>query len=296
MVQHNGKNKIEIICPLYNAATYVLNLHASLLKQKNVEIAKISYILTESTDDTINVLNKNQIPYTLIGKEEFSHSLTREKVALHSESDILVFITQDIEISNENWLFNLVSPIINNEAVACYSRQISKYNNIEKYTREKNYLKASALVGKNDLPRLGLKTFFFSDAASAIKTCIFKELNGYDGKNLPINEDMYIAYKIIMAGYNIKYCADSIVYHSHRFTLKQLYRRYYLTGIFMAQNSYLDQYGTIKTGSSLAGYVFRRALCQFNIPVLIRFFPDMFVRWLGLKNGKKQVMQQKEIK
>ena len=71
---------------------------------------------------------------------------------------------------------------------------------------------------------------------------VFKKLKGYDNKNLPTNEDMYIAYKLITNGYRIKYCADSIVEHSHKFTFKQLYKRYYDTGIFFKQNSYLNDY------------------------------------------------------
>lgn len=74
--------------------------------------------------------------------------------------------------------------------------------------------------------------------ASAINRKIFEELNGYDGKNLPTNEDMYIAYKLITKGYKIKYCADSEVIHSHTFTLKQLYKRYYDTGLFFGMNSF----------------------------------------------------------
>ena len=48
-------------------------------------------------------------------------------------------------------------------------------------------------------------TFFFSDAASAIKTDVYKKLNGYDGKDLLTNEDMYLAYKLINNGYRISY-------------------------------------------------------------------------------------------
>ena len=33
---------------------------------------------------------------------------------------------------------------------------------------------------------------------------VFVKLGGYDGKNLPINEDMYIAYKLIQNDYRIK--------------------------------------------------------------------------------------------
>ena len=62
---------------------------------------------------------------------------------------------------------------------------------------------------------MGLNTFFFSDASSAINKKIFKELNYYDGKRLASNEDQYIAYKLIMAGYRIKYCAESEVFSSN---------------------------------------------------------------------------------
>ena len=277
---------IEIICPLYNAENYIENLDNTLKMQENVEILKISYVLTRCNDNTENILKKISADYSIVEPKDFSHSLTRENVAIKSTADIVVFITQDIEIRNNDWLEKLVAPIIKGEAEASFSRQLTKYNNIEKYTREKNYPEKSYIVSKKDLEKLGLRTFFFSDASGAIKTDTYKELNGYDGKKLPISEDMYIAYKIIMNGYKIKYCADSIIYHSHKFTLKQLYKRYYDTGKFFKQNEYLDQYGTNSTGGGLAKYILIRAIQEKNIKVLLRFVPDMAARFLGMKMGK----------
>lgn len=277
---------VEIICPLYNAESYIEKLDKSLKMQENVKIQKISYILTESKDDTRNLLNKISASYEVISKEEFSHSLSRENVAMKSNADILVFITQDVDIQDKNWLNNLIKPIETGESVASFSRQLTKYDNIEKYTREKNYPDKSYIVSKEDIENMGLRAFFFSDASSAIKTEIFKRLNGYDGKILPTNEDQYIAYKIINNGYKIKYCADSVVYHSHKFTLKQLYKRYYDTGVFFAQEKYLDKYQTNKTGGGLAIYILKRAIQDKNFKVLLRFFPDMAVRFLGMKVGK----------
>ena len=49
----------------------------------------------------------------------------------------------------------------------------------------------------------------------------------YNNKNLPINEDMYIAHKLIQNGYKIKYCAESEVIHSHDFSFKEQYDRWY---------------------------------------------------------------------
>lgn len=279
---------IDIICPLYNGSNYIENLNKSLLKQKNVNINEIKYILTESNDNSENILKKLKCNYKVIKPNDFSHSLTREKEGLNSKADIIAFITQDIDIRNIDWLEKLVKPIINGEADACYSRQLTKYNNIEKYTRESNYPNKSMIKSKEDIKKYGLKTFFFSDASSAIKKDIFVKLNGYDNKNLPINEDMYFAYKLIMNDYKIEYCADSVVYHSHNFTLKEIYKRYKLTGKFFKENSYLDKFGTTDSGANLAKYILKRIFEDKNYKLLIRYPFDMAARLIGMKVGKKQ--------
>lgn len=279
--------KIDIICPLYNAERYIEKLDKSLNIQKKVEINKIRYILTESSDSTEKYLKENKLYYTKIQKKDFSHSLSRENEAMKSDADILVFITQDVVIEDELWLYYLTKDIGKDNIVATYSRQISKFNNLEKYTRENNYPTYDKIVSKSDLDELGLKTFFFSDASGAISNKVFKELNGYDGKRLPISEDMYITYKIIMKGYSVKYCSKSIVYHSHNFTLKEIYDRYKLTGQFFKENSYLDQYGTTGAGASMAKYILKRIIEDKRFLLLFRYPFDMAARLIGMRRGKR---------
>ena len=277
---------IDIICPLYNAEKEIENLNQSIIKQKNVEINEIKYILTESKDNTEEKLKKLKLKYKKIKKQDFSHSLTREKVAFESKADILVFITQDVIIEREDWLYNLTKDIENGKVDACYSRQLCNNNTIEKYTRECNYPAESKIVSKEDIKKMGLKAFFFSDASSAIKRETFVKLNGYDHKNLVISEDMYIAYKLITNDYKIKYCADSEVIHSHTFTLKQYYDRYKDTGKFFKENSYLNKYKVNQAGGSMAKYILRRAIQDKNWSVLVRFIPNMAARFIGMKVGK----------
>lgn len=278
--------KIDIICPLYQAESYIEAFDNSLKKQKKVNLNEIKYILTESSDRTEELLKKNNCKYRKIPKQEFSHSLIREQAAFESTADIVVFVTQDVVIEREDWLYNLTKDI-NEEIVATYSRQISKFNNIEKYTREKNYPKEPSVVSKKDINKLGLRTFFFSDASSAIKRDVFIKLNGYDNKNLPTNEDMYIAYKLIMNDYKIKYCPESEVFHSHKFTLRQIYDRYKLTGQFFKENNYLDQYGTTGSGKELALYILKRIFQEKRFLLLFKYPFDMAARLLGMKAGKR---------
>lgn len=282
--------KISIICPVYNGEKYLIDLHNNIKNQKlnKDENIEVKYILTKSKDNSEKILNELNAQYNLIMPEEFSHSLVRENAALNSDADIIVFISQDIKIKNNMWLQNLITPIINGECEASFSRQIGQDNTIEKYTRERNYPSESRIVSKKDINKYQIRTFFYSDASSAVLAKLYKELNAYDGKNMPTNEDMYFAYKLIHAGYRIKYCADSEVYHSHKFTFKQLYKRYYDTGVFFKQNPYLLKYKSNESGIDLAKYVFKRAVEEKNIKVIFRVVPDFAVRYIAKTLGQKK--------
>ena len=111
-------------------------------------------------------------------------------------------------------------------------------------------------------------------------------MNYYDNEDLTISEDMYIAYKLIMNDYKIKYVADSIIIHSHNFNFKDLYARYYDTGIFFKKNKHLDKYGTNKSGIKMAKYVLSRIFQEKDFGAFIRFGPNMIARFAGMTMGK----------
>lgn len=272
----------------------IIHLDESIEMQEGVKVLEIFYVLTESTDKTeekmrkAGILTRKNVHFSKIPKSEFSHSLTRERASLSAKGDILVFLTQDVDIKDPHFFEKLCTPVAKGEADAAYARQNTKYNNIEKYTREHNYPEKSFTVSKADLPRKGLKTFFFSDAAGAVSRKVFENLKGYDGKNLPISEDMYLAYKIIMHGGKIEYVAEAEVYHSHNFSLKELYNRYKLTGQFMKLNPEIAKKGVNAAGGGMARYILKRAIQDKNLKVLARFLPDMTARYLGMWRGRHE--------
>lgn len=281
--------KISIICPIYNGQQYIESLNYNLLNQEledNQEV-EILYVLTKSEDKSQEIFEDLNCNYTLIEPKDFSHSKTREMMASKATGDIIVFISQDIKMKNNLWLKNLITPIIKDKCEASFSRQICENNTIEKYIREKNYPEESRIVSKKDMDKFGLLTFFYSDASSAVSTNIYRELNAYDGKDILINEDMYFAHKLIHAGYRIKYCSDSEVYHSHEFTFKQLYNRYYDTGVFFKENPYLKKYKGNESGFQLAKYVFKRSLEDKNIKVLFNMLPNFGVRFIAKYLGER---------
>lgn len=279
--------KVSIICPLYNAEKYLIDLYNNIITQKINQEVELLFVLTESKDKSENILQELKLKYEKVKPEEFSHSRTREFMASKATGDIIVFISQDVIMKNKHWLNNLVKPIIQGECEASFSRQLCSNSTIEKYIREKNYPEVSRIVSKDDIERLGLITFFYSDASSAVKASIYRELNGYDGKDLIINEDMYFANKLIHAGYRIKYCSDSQVYHSHIFTLKQLFNRYFDTGVFFKQNPCFLTYKTNESGMNLVKHALKRSLMEKNFKIIFSIIPNFGARFIGSALGKR---------
>ena len=96
--------------------------------------------------------------------------------------------------------------------MASFGRQIPRpdASPTENFTRLFNYPETPMIKGIEDLPRLGIKTFFFSNVCSAIKTKEFKELGGFP-ENIIMFEDLIFAAKAILKGYKIAYVPEAKV-------------------------------------------------------------------------------------
>lgn len=283
---------IDVVCPVYKGFNYLQPLYNSFQIQKNISIKNIVFAITNSEDEEmeniVSFVEANNIKYFIVEKKDFSHSLTREKaIREYCSSSIVVMISQDIKLTNDMVFYNLVESISKKETVYNYARQICTNKSIEKYIRQKNYPKESYVVTKDDIKKMQLMAFFASDACSAYDRDVFLELNGYQGFDVMMNEDQLYSKIILDAGYKKKYCADALVEHSHKYKLKQLYKRYYETGKFYKEVKVFDKYKSTDSGVKLAIYIFGQALKHFDIPVLFRWFPDMLARYFGMKNGRK---------
>lgn len=287
---------ISIICPIYNGENYIKVLNDSLLSQIEVGNFDVKYLLTKSIDNSENILKDIKAQYTIIEPEKFSHSLTREKAAFEAKGDIIVFITQDIIIKDNLWLKKLTEDIKLGICDAAFSKQICTNKTIERYTRMKNYPDESRVVSKQDISKLGIMTYFYSDAASAIRRSTFIKLNGYDKKDLLTNEDMYIAYKLINNGYKIKYCSDAVVEHSHAYSYKTLLKRYFDQGVFLKQHDYIANSGASEGAINLLKFVARNSLREGNIKAFFDIIPNFGVRFIANKLGHRyEKMSKKNI-
>jgi rhamnosyltransferase len=107
-----------------------------------------------------------------------------------------------------------------------YARQLPREDCsvIERYTRQFNYPDSSRVKGKEDIPELGIKTFFCSDVCAAYRRDVFETLGGFESPVI-FNEDMFFAARAIQEGYAVAYAADARVVHSHNYSVSQQFHR-----------------------------------------------------------------------
>lgn len=281
--------KVDVVCPLYRADGCIDGLISDIKRQEKVAVCNVVFAVTEEGDTSAvkQKITSEGFTYFCVQPCDFSHSLTRQTAILnYCVNDVVIMLSQDVKLVDNNAFFELANSL-NGEVVYVYGRQTCKKKTIEHYVRNKNYGENPLTVSLEDVPAMQLKAFFASDAFAAYYRPVFVALNGYDSVHMMMSEDMYYAKKIIDAGFKKGYVATAVAEHSHKLKLKQLYDRYYETGKWFAAHPEFDNYKTTDTGVKLALSVLKQALKDFNIPVLLRWLPDMSARYLGMKKGKK---------
>ena len=230
---------ISVLIPTWKAASHLPQLIAQLQRQ-SLPPAEIIVIDSSSPDGSADIARERGCTVLVIPQAEFNHGGTRQQAAELATGDVLVFMTQDTLPVDEHFLANLVQPILDGEVVAAFARQIARADSSppEQFARAFNYPAESYRKTNADLPRMGVKTYFFSDAASAVQRTAFWAMGGYPDWVI-VNEDMVLCAKLLQAGHTIAYQAEAQVYHAHEHTLMQTFRRYFDTGVFFKQAAHV---------------------------------------------------------
>ena len=199
---------VDVIIPVYRPDEKLEKL-IERLNQQTVEPAHIFFMQTMTEDEAEDtrvrkILEKSKhgtiVP---IGKLEFDHGGTRNKGAQMSEAEFMLFMTQDAVPEDPVLIEKLLQAVQQKDTIAAaYGRQLpdDKVGVIETYTRQFNYPEESLIKGKEDLPRLGIKTYFCSNVCAMYRRDIYLKMGGFVTKTI-FNEDMIFAGKLIQEGY-----------------------------------------------------------------------------------------------
>lgn len=278
---------VSIIIPTLNAGTKLGEL-LEILDSQTLKSEEILIIDSSSSDATAELVESHGYRLIRINKKDFDHGTTRNLGVAQTDSEFIVFLTQDVVPADEHMIAELIKPMqaVPNIAI-CYGHQLARptARPLERFFREFNYPPQAILKTKNDIDVLGLKTFFCSNCCSAIRRSIFNKLGGFKN-NVIVNEDMLLAANAILQGYSVCYNADAKVYHSHPYSLPVTFKRYFNIGRFFADNRWLFQHATLKyygSGMLKSGV---KTFWQKRAPHYIAaLLADLAVKTIGYKLG-----------
>ncbi|MGI6093748.1 MAG: glycosyltransferase, partial [Negativicutes bacterium] len=232
---------VGLIIPTLNAGEHFKKLVTSINTQK-LNLSRKLVIDSGSLDNTVNLAKENHYEVMHIDKSSFNHGKTRQLgIDYFMDIDIAVFLTQDVILHDENSISNLVAVFENTQVGAAYGRQLPHANAspLAVQARMFNYPAESKCKSYADKAELGIKTAFMSDSFAAYRMSALKEVGGFP--HVIVSEDMYVAAKMLMMGYQIVYEAEACAYHSHDYTLFQEVQRYFDIGVFQSREPWIRE-------------------------------------------------------
>ena len=285
-----NEKKIAIVVPTLNAGKKWDAWIASV-KNQLYQINKVLVIDSDSTDGTREKAIEAGFDVIKINRTEFGHGITRQKcVEELNDYSILIFLTQDAILCNENAVEELIKCFDDPEVAAAYGRQLPHKNAtiIEAHARIFNYPDDSYVRKLEDKKISGIKTVFISNSFAAYRRKYLQEVGGFP-KDTILGEDTYVVAKMLLAGKKVAYCSQACVYHSHNYTMFEEFKRYFDTGAFHSRENWiLNEYGSAEgSGGEFVKSEFRYLL--HSNPLLI---PGAIIRtilrYTGYLLGRKE--------
>ena len=240
--------EVDVLIPVYRPDGKLTEL-LKRLKMQNYPIHRVILMNTEEKHfptELTGIWDRVEVYH--LAKEEFDHGGTRDRGVRMSTADLVLCMTQDAMPADETLIEELVKPFDDPEVWAAYARQLPNEDcrEVEKYTRSFNYPEQSMVKTKENLDRLGIKTFFCSNVCAAWRREKYLELGGFV-KHTIFNEDMILAGTMIKQGGKIAYCAKAKVIHSHNYSAFQQFHRNF--DLAVSQTMYPEVFGGIRSES-----------------------------------------------
>lgn len=279
--------KVNLYIPTLNAGDRFPMLLAALEKQR-YQFNQRVLVDSGSSDGTIALARDHGFEIIGLGKHGFDHGGTRQwAIDNFPDADIYVFLTQDAIPTNEVTMANIIEAFDDPQIAMAYGRQLPHHGatHQEAHARLFNYPAQSQIRGMEDASRYGIKTISCSNSFAAYRRYMFEEVGGFPLGTI-MGEDVITAGRLLLKGWKMAYVGNACVYHSHDYTIREEFERYFDIGVFHSDNPWIfDSFGHadregFRYAKSEISYVGNRNL--FLLPKVLCSF---MAKWLGYKLG-----------
>ena len=298
-----------IVVPTYNPGAEVWAQWIAALAQQTHQPAQVYVVDSSSTDGTPALSQAAGFHVITVKPQQFNHGGTRQwaldQALAHQKQapSLVMYLTQDALLAHPDATRQLLSAFEDGQVAAAFGRQMPHNSApwLEAHARNYNYPEASRTVSLQDKHTLGLKVCFFSDAFAAYRIDALQLQGGFP-KHVPLGEDTFVAGKLLLSGHSLRYEARAAVYHSHQYNGLQDFQRMFDTGVFHAQNPWLQASFGAAEGEGLRYTRSQLEHLQTHLNVLgqLKGLAQVVARnalkWLGYRLGKAHTLLPLSLK
>ncbi len=238
-----AKSSVSVVIPTLNARPWLDPLLAGLDRQ-SVRLWEIILVDSGSTDGTQEVAARHPL-VRVVPIVNFSHGGARNRGAREARGDRVALLTQDAVPADATWLARMMEVLEEEGVVAAYSRQVPR----PAASPMEQFFLADRFPGGSTVYRrarpgqsLRLEDVFFSNVAALVRRDSLLRFP-FD-EDLIMSEDQQFARDVLQAGYAVAYVPESVVIHSHTYTIGVCMRRYFDSVYSLRQLFHGHDFGT----------------------------------------------------
>lgn len=231
------KREVAVIMRSKNEQPYVERALEALFSQtyKNFNLYNIDSGSTDGTLEAVRRYNRYPERVVQISPQEYVPGDVLNRMIAQTEEPFIVLLNSDAIPKSPEWMERLLRPILEGDADMTMSRQIARSDAY--FIVSYDYLRAY------DPDNVSKDPYFFSAVACAFRRDLWESTKFYTEG---LSEDLLWSKMCQQGGARFQYVPESIVEHSHNYSLRQLYRRHFEESvadvvIFDAKPDFLKQ-------------------------------------------------------
>jgi rhamnosyltransferase len=131
-----------------------------------------------------------------------------------------------------------------------------------------------------------MKAAYLSNSFAAYRVTTLERCGGFPS-HLILGEDTYVAMRMLLSGWRVRYCAEARVFHSHNYTLTEELERFFDYGVLHTQCPDIVRFGNAEA----AGLTLLRSEIHYIGRVKPWLLPQLAIRsvlkYVGYKLGRR---------
>ncbi|HEY1316268.1 MAG TPA: glycosyltransferase [Gaiella sp.] len=231
---------ISVVIPVRNGGEDLGRCLAGIAAQRIDEEVEVVVVDSGSTDGSVEAARAAGAVVTEIDPAEFGHGRTRNLGVAIAQGELVVFTSQDAVADDETWLAHLAAAARSGPDVAgAYGRQLphADARPPERFFLDFLYGPEARVQRVREDEELTFESTLFSNVNAAVPRWALERFPFRD--DLTMSEDQEWSRRALRAGFALAYEPRAAVRHSHAYTIRSAFRRFFDSGV-SAEHAYVE--------------------------------------------------------